>query len=463
MKKRSAQGVFMKKIWGKRVLLPDGWAQDTEININQMGQIDSIVTDTSPSGLEFDTLLPAPMNLHSHCFQRAMTGLSETSTHQSNDFWSWREFMYKFLNAISPENFEAICAFAQMEMLEAGYGGLTEFHYVHNDLAGNRYNERSEMSQRVINASYLSGIGLTLLPVLYEHGGISGSPLISGQDRFGLNFEEYYNLVNQLNSSTKNFSDVKVGVAAHSLRAVKPESLIELQKQFSGYPIHIHVAEQVKEVQEIEQNWGRTPIEWLIENTNLNHDWCLIHCTQMSDMEATELAKSGAVIGLCPITEANLGDGIFNGKTWLEAGGRFGIGTDSNVSISLFGELKMLEYSQRLKQKSRLAMKTGIDLSIGRELFDGILEGGAMSSGRKCGLIKESYWADILALDLTSMHYSHLKDDEKLNYIIFSESSNVIDSVFSAGRHVVNSGQHFRRKDIESAYKKALKQISNIL
>ena len=451
----------MKKIWGKRVLLPDGWAQDTEININQMGQIDSIVTDTSPSGLEFDTLLPAPMNLHSHCFQRAMTGLSETSSNPSNDFWSWREFMYKFLNNISPDNFEAICAYAQMEMMEAGYSGLTEFHYVHNDFSGTRYHEISEMSQRVLEASYLSGIGLTLLPVLYEQGGVSGSSLVSGQDRFGLNFEEFSKLFDDLNTVVKKFPDVKVGIAAHSLRAVTPRSLIKLEGQFTGHPIHIHIAEQVKEVQEIKESWGRRPIEWLLENINLNHDWCLIHCTQMSDLEAVELAKTGVTIGLCPVTEANLGDGIFNGKAWLEAGGRYGIGTDSNVSISLFGELKMLEYSQRLKQKSRLAMKTSNDLSIGRELFTQILGGGAVASGRKSGLIKESYWADILALDLTSMHYSHLKNDEKLNYIIFSERKNVIDSVFSAGRHVVKNGQHYRREDINSAYQRALKEISD--
>ena len=348
---------MQKKIWGKRVFLPDGWAENTEINLDETGTIRSVIINTKPAGLTFDTLLPAPMNLHSHCFQRAMTGLSETSEKPSADFWSWREFMYKFINSISPQNYEAICAFAQMEMLEAGYGGLTEFHYVHNDIKGSQFSKKDEMSERVLNAASISGIGLTLLPVLYEHGGVSGSALISGQDRFGLSYDDFCELFDEVSSSPKYFSDIRVGIAAHSLRAVRPASLKKLEKEFMGNLIHIHIAEQSKEVEEIEKYWSKRPIEWLIENVNLNKNWCLVHCTQMSNKEAKGLAKAGVTIGICPITEANLGDGIFNGKTWLKLDGEFGIGTDSNVSISLFGELKMLEYSQRLSQKRRLAMK----------------------------------------------------------------------------------------------------------
>ena len=450
-----------KKIWGKRALLPDGWAENTEINLDQNGKIQSVIINTEPAGLTFDTLLPAPMNLHSHCFQRAMTGLSESSENPINDFWSWREFMYKFINSVTPQNYEAICAFAQMEMLEAGYGGLTEFHYVHNSINGVRFNKISEMSKRVLNASSLSGIGLTLLPVLYEHGGVSGSPLISGQDRFGLSFGEYCKLFDELNGFQKYFPDIRLGVAAHSLRAVPPESLKKLEKEFKGYPIHIHIAEQLKEVEEIEKYWNRRPIEWLVENVNLNKNWCLVHCTQMSNSEAKNLAQAGVTIGLCPITEANLGDGPFKGTTWLELGGKFGIGTDSNVCISLFDELKMLEYSQRLSQKSRLAMKMGDSLSVGRHLFTQTLSGGARAAGRKSGVLENGYFGDILALNLSSMHYAHLKADEKLNYLIFSETENVIDSVFSAGRHVVKNGEHHKREQISSAYQKALEELSN--
>ena len=454
---------MQKKIWGKRVFLPDGWAENTEINLDETGTIRSVIINTKPAGLTFDTLLPAPMNLHSHCFQRAMTGLSETSEKPSADFWSWREFMYKFINSISPQNYEAICAFAQMEMLEAGYGGLTEFHYVHNDIKGSQFSKKDEMSERVLNAASISGIGLTLLPVLYEHGGVSGSALISGQDRFGLSYDDFCELFDEVSSSPKYFSDIRVGIAAHSLRAVRPESLKKLEKEFMGNLIHIHIAEQSKEVEEIEKYWSKRPIEWLIENVNLNKNWCLIHCTQMSNKEAKELAQAGVTIGLCPITEANLGDGIFNGKTWLKLDGEFGIGTDSNVSISLFGELKMLEYSQRLSQKSRLTMKMDENLSIGRQLFAKILKGGATAAGRESGLIEKGYLGDILALDLSSMHYSHLKSDEKLNYLIFSETKNVIDSVFSAGRHVVKKGQHYRRKEICFAYKQALAELAGRL
>ena len=295
-----------------------------------------------------------------------MTGLSETSEKPSANFWSWREFMYKFVNSITPENYEAICAFAQMEMLEAGYAGVTEFHYIHNDLSGAPYNALSEISQRIVNASYQSGIGLTLLPVLYEQGGVLGNNLISGQKRFGLNLEDFFKLVDELHSLPKKEKDTTIGVAAHSLRAVKQQSLLELSRNFTNCPIHIHVAEQKKEVTEILNAWNRRPIEWLVDNLELNKKWCLIHCTQMLNHEAKLLAQTGAVIGLCPITESNLGDGIFNGEKWLKEGGNFGVGTDSNIKISLFEELRTLEYSQRLKNKHHCVIQNKKMINEGR-------------------------------------------------------------------------------------------------
>jgi formimidoylglutamate deiminase len=452
-----------KKIWGKRVLLPGGWSSNTLIDIDQNGKIKDIKKNVQPSNQVFDTLIPSPMNLHSHCFQRAMSGLSERSESKTNDFWSWRNFMYNFLNKITPDYFEAICAIAQMEMLEAGYSGVSEFHYLHNDLSGVCYNKISEMSERVINASKKTGIGLTLLPVLYEHNGINGGNLISGQDRFGLTFHEFEKLFEEIIKSKNRIKDFQVGVAAHSLRAVKKRSLLELSKNFTDYPIHIHVAEQKKEVLEVSNAWSKRPIEWLIDNLDLNSKWCLIHCTQMLNHEAKLLAKTGAVIGLCPVTEANLGDGIFNGKSWLKEGGKFGIGTDSNVKISLFEELRTLEYSQRLKYRKRIVLKQKNSLSIGRDLIETILDGGQLASGRKTGKIKAGFWADILALDLSSSHYSSLNNDEKLNYLIFSENEKIVDSVFSAGRWVVKKGKHIDRKKIIVKYFESLRKIAKSL
>ena len=371
--------------------------------------------------------------------------------------------MYNFLNKISPDHFEAICALAQMEMLEAGYAGVSEFHYLHNDSSGVRYHNISEMSERIINASKKSGIGLTLLPVLYEQPGVKGGNLISGQDRFGLKLCEFNKLLEEVILLKNKIGDFHIGVAAHSLRAVKKTSLKELSKNFFNYPIHIHVAEQIKEVSEIYNAWSKRPIEWMIENLDLNEKWCLIHCTQMLDYEAKLLAKSGAVIGLCPITEANLGDGIFNGKSWLKEGGKFGIGTDSNVKISLFEELRTLEYSQRLKYRKRIVLKQNNSLSIGRDLFESILDGGRLASGRKTGKIQKGYWADFLALDLTSFDYFNLNDNEKLDYLIFSEKDVVIDTVFSAGRLLVKKGKHINRKKIITNYKLALHEISKKL
>jgi formimidoylglutamate deiminase len=350
-----------------------------------------------------------------------------------------------------------------MEMLEAGYAGVTEFHYIHNDLSGNSYNTLSEMSQRVLNASYQSGIGLTLLPVLYEQGGVFGDNLISGQKRFGLNLEEFFKLVDELHSLPQKENDTTMGVAAHSLRAVKKQSLLELSKKFTNYPMHIHLAEQNKEVTEIFNAWNKRPIEWLVDNLELNNNWCLIHCTQMLNQEAKLLAKTGAVIGLCPITEANLGDGIFNGEKWLKEGGKFGIGTDSNIKISLFEELRTLEYSQRLKNKKRIVLRSNNHLTIGRNLLDSILEGGKLASGRKTGKIKAGYWADILALDLSSFNYSSLNENEKLNYLIFSENEKIVDSVFSAGRWVVKEGNHIEKEKITREYRETLEKISKSL
>ena len=452
-----------KKIWGKRVLLPGGWSSNTLIDIDQNGKIKDIKKNVQPSNQVFDTLIPSPMNLHSHCFQRAMSGLSERSKSKKNDFWSWRNFMYNFLNKITPDHFEAICTLAQMEMLEAGYAGVSEFHYIHNGLSGERYKNISEMSQRVINASKKSGIGLTLLPVLYEQPGVQGGNLISGQDRFGLKLCEFNKLLDEVISFEKKIEDFQIGVAAHSLRAVKKQSLLELSKNFTNYPIHIHVAEQKKEVLEISHAWSKRPIEWLIDNLDLNSKWCLIHCTQMHNHEAKLLAKTGAIIGLCPVTESNLGDGIFRGKSWLKEGGKYGIGTDSNVKISLFEELRTLEYSQRLKYKNRIVLKKNLNFTIGRNLIESILEGGGIASGRKTGQIKKGYWADVLALDLTSFNYSHLNDDEKLDYLIFSEKNNIISSVFSAGRLLVKDGQHIKKDKIMKDYKTVLQELSQEL
>ena len=452
-----------KKVWGKRVLLPEGWSSNTLIDIDHIGRIKDIRKNVEPSNQVFDTLIPSPMNLHSHCFQRAMSGLSERSESKTNDFWSWRNFMYSFLNKITPDHFEAICALAQMEMLEAGYAGVSEFHYLHNDLSGVRYNNISEMSERVINASNITGIGLTLLPVLYEQQGINGGDLISGQDRFGLAFHEFEKLFEEIISLKNKINDFQIGVAAHSLRAVKKQSLKELSQNFIKFPIHIHVAEQKKEVTEIFNAWNKRPVEWLIENLALNKKWCLVHCTQMLDYESRSLAETGAVIGLCPITEANLGDGVFNGEKWLNEGGKFGIGTDSNVKISLFEEIRTLEYSQRLKYGKRIVLKKNNSGSIGRDLIESILDGGQLASGRKTGKIKVGFWADILALDLSSLHYSSLSNDEKLNYLIFSENEKIIDSVFSAGRWVVKQGKHVDRKKIMAKYFQSLKKIAKSL
>ena len=314
-------------IHAKNALLPNGWAQDIFIKIDEHGKISEIIKDKiipkKDVSYNEEIILPAMNNLHSHSFQRAMAGLSEKQSPGGNDsFWTWRDLMYKFLNLLTPEDIYSITAFSQMEMLEAGYSCVGEFHYIHNEIGGNHYSNIAELSEKVLEASSDSGINICLLPVLYERGGCDGRDLIGGQLRFKNTFDSYAKLIEKNTELTSKSDNFSLGVAAHSLRAVNDYNIEKMIDLIDG-PIHIHVAEQVKEVEEIEEAYKLKPVEWLLENQDINEKWCLIHCTQMTENETLALASSGAVAGLCPVTEANLGDGIFNGLEFFKNKGIF--------------------------------------------------------------------------------------------------------------------------------------------
>ena len=327
----------MTVLFSEAALLPGGWARDVRVEVSG-GRIVAVTVGAAPGGQQLGCLLPAPVNLHSHAFQRAMAGMTERRGPAPDSFWTWRTLMYKFLDHLTPDDVQAIAAFQQMEMLEAGYAGVAEFHYLHHRPGGAPYADLAEMSGRIVAAAGDTGIGLSLLPVLYQQGGCDGRALTAGQLRFGCDMDRYAKLW-QGAAAHANGADMVVGVAPHSLRAVSLQGLGAVVTLAPEAPVHLHIAEQVAEVAEVLAHTGARPVEWLLANTDVDARWCLIHATQMEPRETLGLAATGAVAGLCPITEANLGDGIFDGMRWLGAGGRFGVGSDSNVRISLTEEL----------------------------------------------------------------------------------------------------------------------------
>lgn len=455
----------MTTIHAKEALLPTGWAQDVQIVVEEDGRIGSVGAQTAAADHLLDLALPAPLNLHSHSFQRAMAGLTERRGPDPRDsFWTWRALMYRFLDQLSPDQVEAIAALVFMEMLEAGYAGVAEFHYLHHGPDGMPYDDPAELAGRIVAGANTTGIGLTLLPVLYQFGGCDRRPLLGGQKRFGNTPETFAHLHagarRMLGAATP---DAALGVAPHSLRAVDPDGIALVQKLRGTGPVHMHLAEQVAEVEEVRDLMGARPVEYALNEIGLDENWCLIHCTQMNAAEVSGLAKSGAVVGLCPITESSLGDGVFEGAGFLEAGGRFGIGSDSNVHISLFDELRTLEYSQRLRDHSRAALATSSQ-STGRVLFEQAAANGARAGGRAAGALQEGLWADILGIKTDNYLIENRKGDVALDTLIFGgRGASCVNDVWSAGRHLVRRGRHVAHDAIVGQYRKAVAQLLDAL
>lgn len=454
----------MSTLWAKHALLPTGWVMNVLVTIDHDGRISDVRQGAPEQGQCVGLLLPSPVNVHSHAFQRAMAGLTERrGPNPSDSFWTWRQLMFRFLDRLTPENVEAITAFVQMEMLEAGYATNTEFHYLHHQPGGAPYDNIAEMSERIAAATFQTGIGLCLLPVHYEFGGCDGRDLAAGQIRFGNSLDRFQTLHEKVVSGLATLAkDASFGVAPHSLRAVDKDDLTSYSDLFSSGPIHMHLAEQVAEVEEVKQHWGARPVEWALGNINLDARWCLIHCTQMTPNETTQLAQTGAVAGLCPITESSLGDGIFDAVRWTNAGGAFAIGSDSNIRIALSEELRTLDYSQRLRDGTRAALATA-EHSTGRHMYAEILQGGAQATQRKTGKIEAGYWADMLSLDAASDILWGRQGDTALDAWIFAGDDHLVTDVWSAGRHMVREGKHVKRAEISAAYRRTIDALKDAL
>ncbi len=439
-------------------LTPDGWARDVAVTV-EAGRIAAVSPGAPPQGERVEVLLPAPVNLHSHAFQRAMAGMTERRGPGPDSFWTWRSLMYRFLDHLTPDDVEAIAAFVQMEMAEAGYAAVAEFHYLHHRPGGAPYADLAEMSARIAAAAAETGLGLTHLPVLYMQGGCDGRALGPGQVRFGNDMDRFARLLEGAAAALAALpADTGLGVAPHSLRAVTPAALSAVAAMRPGAPVHLHLAEQMSEVAEVQGAYGARPVEWLLANAAVDARWCLIHCTQMLPAETAALAATGAVAGLCPITEASLGDGIFDGLRFAAAGGRYGVGSDSNIRIALAEELRSLEYSQRLRDRGR-AMFATPDRSTGRALYQAVLAGGAQAAGRTAGALAPGMWADLLALDGAHVDLAGRQGDEILDAWIFAGDDRMVREVWSAGRRIVTAGRHPRHDAITARYAATLARL----
>jgi formiminoglutamate deiminase len=402
-------------------LLPQGWAKNVRLSI-AAGRIVALESGSRPAdGDERHRLaLPGLGNLHSHAFQRGMAGLVEIRGPTSDNFWTWRELMYRFVQRMTPDDIEAITAQAFVDMLESGFTRVGEFHYVHHDAAGTAYGDIAELSGRIVAASQATGIALTLLPVFYAHAGFGGRPAEALQRRFVCDLDGFARLLQECRRLLAGDPSAVLGIAPHSLRAVTPDELTAIIPFAQGGPIHIHVSEQTREVDDCLAWSGARPIEWLLDHAPVDRRWCFIHATHTTADELRRMAEAGAIAGLCPMTEANLGDGIFDARTFLAHGGRFGVGTDSNILIGPADELRQLEYAQRLSRRARNVVASETSMSTGRALYDRALAGGAAALGVETAGLQEGAFADIVSLDIDHVALAGRSGDAVIDSWIFA-------------------------------------------
>jgi formimidoylglutamate deiminase len=437
-RKFSAPGLRAEHLWRQA-----GWQHDVRIG------------EASVFGR---FVLPGMPNLHSHAFQRAMAGLAERRGPTADSFWTWRETMYAFAARVGPDELRAIAAQLYVEMLKAGYTRVCEFHYLHNAPDGRPYADPAAMARAIIEAAGEAGIGLTLLPVLYRTGGFDGRPLGERQRRFGLSLDAYLRLVESLRAGESPM--LRVGIALHSLRAVPERAMAEVLESPAAQdcPIHIHIAEQAGEVDDCIAVHGARPVEWLFAHAGVDARWCLVHATHVDDTELRAIAKSGAVVGLCPTTEANLGDGLFPLESYLRADGAVGIGSDSHISVSPIEELRWLEYGQRLIAHRRNLAAQGASDSVGATLWWAATRGGAQAAG----IASSDTWRpnDYLVLDDAAPLLAGRDEHSVVDTFLFAGNTPLIRDVMAGGRWVVREFQHRNEAAIATRYRKAVAALT---
>jgi formimidoylglutamate deiminase len=447
-------------LWFEHALLPEGWQRSVRLTISsgRIARID-VGAEKKPGDEVHSVAIPGMPNLHSHAFQRGMAGLAEIHGPSGDSFWTWRELMYRFVARLGPDQFEAVAAMAFAEMLECGFTRVGEFHYLHHDVDGTPYADRAEMAARIVVAAQETGIGLTLLPVFYAHSGFGGLAPKPAQKRFVHDVDGFSSLLDASRRAVAVLDDAVVGVAPHSLRAVTADELALVASLADKVPIHVHVAEQIKEVEDCVAWCGKRPVQWLLDTGLVDKHWCLVHATHVDGQEMAAAAKSGAVAGLCPITEANLGDGIFPAQAYAAEGGRFGIGSDSNVLIDAAEELRVLEYGQRLMHRSRNVMARSEGSSTGGDLYRAALAGGAQALGAAEGELAAGTSADIVCLNMDHPALFGRLDDAILDSLIFAARGGAVENVWRRGKEIVSAGRHIARDRIAARYRMALSAL----
>lgn len=457
-------GTGASTLWFESALLPGGWARRVRITGSD-GLIRAVEADVDPGEDDERHALGIPglPNLHSHAFQRAIAGLTERRGPAEDSFWTWRELMYRFVERIDPDQLEAVTALAFAEMLEAGFTRVGEFHYLHQDKSGVPFADPGELAGRVAAAAAGTGIALTLLPTFYAHSGFGAAAPSARQSRFVTDLERFARIVESSRKAVRALPAGNVGVAPHSLRAVSPGELPSVVALASGGPVHIHIAEQTREVEDCVAWCGRRPIEYLLEAATVDERWCLVHATHAMAEELERITASGAVVGLCPMTEASLGDGVFPALEFQQRGGRLGIGSDSNILLDAGAELRTLEYSQRLTRRMRNVLAGESGHSTGRSLFDAALAGGTQAladaaAGKAVGLAAGSPF-DLVSLDAAHAALIERREDEVLDSWIFAAGREAVDCVWRAGEKVVAGGRHRQREAIVARYRRAIKAL----
>jgi formimidoylglutamate deiminase len=451
------------KYFAAAALLPEGWARNVALDIDPDGMIERVTAGASSEGryAVAGPVVPAMPNVHSHAFQRAIAGRTgRKSPTQDDSFWTWRHAMYAFLDRVDADSFEAIAAQAYVEMTKAGYTAVGEFHYVHHDAAGKPYADPAELAWRIVSAAQTAGLGLTLLPVFYAHAGFGGTAATAGQRRFVHTPYTFSHLVDRLRERETGGHYV-LGIAPHSLRAVTPEELGQVVRLAApGAPIHIHAAEQTREVDDCFA-WSRMrPVEWLLTQASVDARWCIVHATHMTEREIAALAASGAVAGLAPTTEADLGDGTFPGLAYLTAGGRFGVGSDSNTCISPFAELRQLEWSQRIRARRRNVLPAEEGLAIGSALWGRAARGGAQALAQPMGAIVAGRRADLVVLDPDDVALAEQAPEDVLDAAIFGPARAPVRDVMAGGRWIVQAGRHAHEEAIFARYRDTMMRFA---
>jgi len=455
----------MMTYYAEHALLPVGWATRVRLDVDAGGSISAVLANADAAGAErlSGPLLPGMPNLHSHAFQRAMAGLGEVRGSPDDDFWSWRELMYKFAGRITPQQSMAVARHLYIEMLKSGYTAVAEFHYVHNDPTGQPYANPAEMSLAHVAAASEAGIAITMLPVLYSNGNFGAAPLGPRQQRFRTGPEDILATVRAVRKAAAGHADLNCGVAPHSLRAAGLDGLRDLLTGLEAIdasaPIHIHIAEQTREVDDSLAFSGQRPVAWLLEHLPVDHRWCLVHATHLNNNEMLALARSGAIAGLCPTTEGNLGDGIFPLPDYRAAGGRYGIGSDSHVSRNPLEELRLLEYVQRLVLRKRNLVVGNVSAAVGTTLWLEAAAGGAQAMGRKMGALAAGQRADFVVLDGEQPDIAGKSGDMIANAAIFSGTQGLVRDVMVGGRWQVRDGRHALEDSASRDYGKAVKAL----